>query len=394
MNDTIAALLYLLGRHVTTSLRVRREDEELVLSRRQAPPLGEFHASLERGEQLAIDPWVDLEDGARGLVCLWARTPCPEVTVDDLPEALRPQAWVRQGGSALTVWSLAEPTGDPGGVDPARTMREVALALGITACDPRDYIPVPRDPQDLVIIEPGRDTDAGRLVQWAHDLLAERRAREQQRREPEETATTTALGLRLVTVLATVAEKCREREEAALRAAIEVTEHGQAQTEDLQQPQLGKLEEAAAVSEREAENKSVNQRDQEPWATPWQDADRGGLENRTSVSPAEPEPVDQVNIVRATLLARSQRTSHNSLDDDTSTEARSRLARVIAEAREGEWDEPRIQATLVEAMAELGTRNVWAALGVRMTSLRNGTLYGLRGDHWVKLRGSLATEEP
>lgn len=175
MDDQVAAVLYLLGRHVTTALHVRREDEELILSRRQPPPLRELHDALERGEQLAIDPWVDLEDGTRGRVCLWARTPCPEVTAEDFPAQLTPQVWIRQGGVALALWSLADPSAQPGGIDPARAMREVAGALGLTACDPRDYISVPRDPDDIVIIEPGHDTDAVRLVQWAQGALAERR---------------------------------------------------------------------------------------------------------------------------------------------------------------------------------------------------------------------------
>jgi hypothetical protein len=383
MNDPIAALLYLLGRHVATALRVRREDEEIVLSRHQAPPLRELHDALERGEQITIDPWVDLEDGARGLVCLWARTPCPEVTVDDLPAALRPQAWVRQGGSALVVWSLAEPNTQPGGIDPARAMREIAAALGITACDPRDYIPVPRDPQDLVIIEPGRDIDGAQMVQWAQSTLSDRRERQRQRREQQDAVRRVALYPHLLRAVTAIAAVRRVQEETASPPAIATVARGGATAEDLRQPEPDTLEEAAVVSEPDVESQPAEQIDEDPWVARLEDTGGVGLHGHSAISPDTVEPLDHAN-KRVAMLAPSH-------EDDTADDVRERLARVVAEARRETWDEARLHATLVAFMAELGTRDVWAALGVTMTSLRNGTLHGLRGGQWVSVSDLLAT---
>jgi hypothetical protein len=393
MNDPIAALLYLLGRHVATALRVRREDEEIVLSRHQAPPLRELHDALERGEQITIDPWVDLEDGARGLVCLWARTPCPEVTVDDLPAALRPQAWVRQGGSALVVWSLAEPNTQPGGIDPARAMREIAAALGITACDPRDYIPVPRDPQDLVIIEPGRDIDGAQMVQWAQSTLSDRRGRQRQRREHEDAMRRAALAPSLLRAIAAVAEIRRGHEEAAARAVIAGVERSREEpAEGPPRRDPAAVEEPITAGAPESEIQQVAPRDDDPWATPLEDSVRVKRESRAVVSSAETDVATPTDIRHAIVRARSEMPSRPYYEDDISAEVRSRLAHALTEARDGTSSEARLHATLVESMAALGTRDVWAALGVAMTWLRDGKLYGLRGDRWVSLRGLFPTD--
>ena len=391
MNDPVAALLYLLGRRVTTALRVRREDEEIVLSRRQAPPLQELRDALHRGEHLAIDPWVDLEDGTRGLVCFWARTPCPEVTVEDLPASLRPQVLIQQGGSALVIWSLAEPTGSPAGVDPVRAMREVAAALGITACDPRDYISVPRGPQDLVIIEPGRDIDSAQLLQWAQAVLADRAERQRERREHEDAARRAGLYPRLVRVIAAVAQMRRGQEEAAARAVIGGAERSEAPAESLRRAERTTTEEPAAVGEPEGENPPVVPRDEDPWATALEDSVDAGREDHGVVSSDKTDFAEPMTIVRAAARARSELASP-AYESIISAEARSRLARAITEAREGKCEQSRLQPTLVESMAALGTRNVWAALGVAMTSLREGKLYGLRGDRWVSLKDLFATD--
>lgn len=392
MNDPVAALLYLLGRYVTTALRVRREDEELVLSRRQAPPLQELRDALDRGEHLAIDPWVDLEDGTRGLVCLWARTPCPEVTVEDLPASLRPQVLIQQGGSALAIWSLAEATGSPAGIDPVRAMREVAAALGIAACDPRDYISVPRDPQDLVIIEPGRDIDGAQLLQWAHAVLVDRVERQRQSREHEDAVRRAALYPALLKTIAAVAEMRRSQEAAAARAVIAGVDSSYGSTNGLRQMEAATFEEPAAVDEPEAAIQPIAPRDEDPWATPLEDSARDEQEGRVVASPAQTDFAEPTTVMHAAARARSELASQAYDENEIHAEARSRLARAITEAREGKFEPARLQATLVESMATLGTRDIWAALGVAMTWLRDGKLYGLRGDRWVSLKDLFAPD--
>jgi len=65
--------------------------------------------------------------------------------------------------------------------------------------------------------------------------------------------------------------------------------------------------------------------------------------------------------------------------------AYAQLEAALADARAIGWDEAHMHAVLADAMAELGTRDVWAVLGVTMTRIHDDTLYGLRGDHWVAL---------
>src|SRR5579864_3263236 len=114
--------------------------------------------------------------------------------------------------------------------------------------------------------------------------------------------------------------------------------------------------------------------------------------HRAPVAP-QPDPGEDIGAARGDVLrAHVVRPADAYANDDHSRDARSRLAAAIADARKHDGDMDHLQAILVGAMAELGTRDVWAALGVAMTSLRNGTLHGLRGDRWVSLKHLLATD--
>jgi len=394
MNDNLAALLYLLGRHVTTALRVRRDDEELVLSRRHAPPLRRLHEALRRGEQIGIDPWVEREDGTRGLVCLWAHTACPEVTADDLPAALRPHVWIRQGESALAVWLLPEPTGRPGGTDPAVAMREVAAVLGIHSADLRDYLPVPADLGDVVIADAGRSLDPATLIEWAQTVLAARCAAERERRERDEMAQRT-MRLRLLVHALAAAADVRQRHEAGaprgdttIAAELEgsaVAEHGRSpEPEGPQPPETDTAFQAAISAPIRSEG--------DPLAILPSHVDALTLPTGAMAAAAlEPARDDaRVGDITESVLPHAyQRAALQARADGErviDAPAFARLDAALADARATGWDEAHMRAVLADAMAERGTRDVWAALGVTLTWLRDGALYGLCGVRWVPLK--------
>jgi hypothetical protein len=223
-------------------------------------------------------------------------------------------------------------------------------------------------------------------------VLADRAERQRQRREHEDAVRRAELYPLLVRVIAAVAQKRRGQEEAAARAAIASAERSEGPAEDLWQPELATAEERAAVGEPEGEIHPVAPRDEDPWATPLEDSVDAGREDRGAVSSDETDFAEPMTMVRAAARARSDLASPAHYESIIYAEARSRLARTITEAREGKCEQARLQATLVESMATLGTRDVWAALGVAMTSLREGELYGLRGDRWVRLKDLFATD--
>jgi len=398
MNDNLAALLYLLGRHVTTALRIRRDDEELVLSRRHAPPLRSLHEALQRGEQIGIDPWVDSEDGTRGLVCLWARTACPEITADDLPVVLRPQVWIRQGESALAVWLLPEPTGRPGGTDPAVAMRIVAAALGIQSADPRDYLLVPADLGDVVIADPDRSVDPAALIEWAQTAHAARCAGEREHRERDEMAQRAVRMRMLVRALAATIDVRQRHEAKAPRgpttSAADIENRAAAEHERSPAPSGPQLPgtDIALQSAVSAPSRPEGA----PSATPSSHADAMTLPTGAMAAADSKPAQDNVTASDMTepVLARAHhdialhfRADRERLSD---VRAHARLEAALADARAISWDETHMQAVLADVMTEVGTREVWAALGVTMTCLRDGELYGLRDDRWLALRAVAA----
>jgi len=406
MNEShVAALLYLLGRHVTTALRVRRENEEIVLSRHQAPPLRELHDALAAGEQLAIDPWVDLEDGSRALVCLWARATDAPSTIALLPGPFSPHVRIALGASDLLVWLLDQPAADPAGIDASHTMKTVATALEVEPGDIRDYIPIPPDPSAVAFIDPDRSVDITAFVQWAQGIVDERRARERRQREVEAIAHRLALSRRLVVVLDGLGHARRRQEDAAYAAEVAALAHAAAEETAARAADAARLaqEPAAEISGTPLPHSQVSLKpsidDAACEPTP-------PVEEAEPLSPSAPlEPTvrdapDTDTLSEAPADALQQPASTQRLRFPIGPErlgitaARSTLTAALSRVDAHGWDEVAMQTKLQSAMAALGTREVWSKLGVTMTSLRDGTLYGLHMGQWVSLKEVVLSTAP
>ncbi len=163
-------LLYLLGRDVTGSLRIRTASGAIDLDRCAGLPVGELCTAAE-SDLLVVDPWVTLVDHTRAALALWSFTTSREATLANLPEDLRPQVIVREGFGDALVWIPASPLSDEpidGLPRLAVFLVELALALEAIPAGPDDGILLPRSDAALDVISTTRRTDPLAFWNWVH----------------------------------------------------------------------------------------------------------------------------------------------------------------------------------------------------------------------------------
>lgn len=348
MGSHVAAMLYLLGRRITTALRVRVGNDEIMLPRNAPAPLASLHDALANGEDVMVDPWVDRPDEARVLVCLWMRADTPGAADSALPADLRPQLVISQGRSSLLVWALDTPTDRPGGIFPADALKAIADALDGQAGDPRDYIPVPRDEASLAIRDPTSATDADALVQWATSVI-EGRAKD--------------------------AALARTREEHLLRAEAGAPEQRAEQAQDAWE---------AVSTEPSAEPASLPSGAPMEPVTDEHEARDGAIAPESAVAETA-----RTAGAEAPIVPPPRRDATSTLAPSTPDAALRPLLRhllsVASRSCGVDTDEALLQAVVRYAMATLGTAQTWNILGVSMTTVRDGRLFGLRNGRWTPL---------
>lgn len=334
MASHVAALLYLLGRRIATALRVRVGDDELLLPRHAPLPLARLHDALAHGEDVMVDPWVDQPEGRRVLVCLWMRADTAEAAEAAAPADHRPQLVISQGRSSLLVWVLDTPTDRPGGRAPADALAMIADALDGQAGDPRDYIPVPPHEAALAIREPASGTDATALVQWAASVLEARSRAASLTTTPDAPSARGGSG---GPVHHTEPSQDPWEVGSTWSPAEPVT--GQEACADARAPCPG----AGSATPLDAQAMSPPRRPDTP------------------SPPGLSTPEGMVPPVLWHLLSLASRSCGV------------------------ETDEALVQAVVRYAMATLGTAHTWDILGVSMTTVREGRLFGLRNGRWVPL---------
>jgi stage III sporulation protein SpoIIIAA len=165
------ALLYLLGRDIRGTLRIRTAAGELSLDRAAPLPLDGLCAAAGTGDLFMLDPWVTLPTNTRAVLALWSFTTSLENGLDGLPDDLRPHVIVRSALGRTLVWIPVSPYPQepPEGLpDLPVFLSEIALALNIIPAGPGDGIPLPRQEADLEILAPARRTDPRALWEWVH----------------------------------------------------------------------------------------------------------------------------------------------------------------------------------------------------------------------------------
>lgn len=163
-------LLYLLGRDVTGSLRIRTASGAIDLDRCAGLPLAELCTAAE-SDLLAVDPWVTLVDHSKAALALWSFTTSRDATLANLPEDLRPQVIIREGFGDVLVWIPASPLSDEptdGLPRLAKFLVELALALEAIPAGPDDGILLPRSDEALDVISTTRRTDPLAFWNWVH----------------------------------------------------------------------------------------------------------------------------------------------------------------------------------------------------------------------------------
>jgi len=432
MPSHVAAVLYLLGRSVTTAVKVRIGDEEVLCSRTAKPPLKLIHDALERQEIVGIDPWIELSDTSQALLCLWVRTTDPEAALALLSDGLKPQLLLRYSTNAVLVWIPAQPFDLIDNRHPHEALPALAAALNAVPADLRDYLIVPPVAENAVVLDPTGTTDLEALAAWADARLEARRAAEEAKRRAEEEARPEQARLK-AEARANVEAEERARREAEERARLEAerlakeqAEAEQRATDEAVAKRLHAEQEATSPVEAEAVDHALNvpaipaPSDEVPaedkaTATdsslpdksaapasldstePLESADVGDSAADTEVEITETNPTtagqpdssvvpenDLERVVSAAPVSPLQG-EPASVTPVPAAQVIDALIRAVAAARSWTDHEVMVTAIVREAMRTLGTDEVWRILGAGSTVLIDHVLYGFLPGRLVRL---------
>jgi stage III sporulation protein AA len=169
------ATLYLLGRDVSGTLRIRTEGGEIGLDRSAALAFPDLRAAAE-SDLFILDPQITLPGDTPAVLALWSFTMDREASLEKLPEELRPQAIIRAAFGDALVWIPGAPYPEEGREELPRLsvfLAELAVALNGIPAGRDDGIPLPRQETDVDILSSTRRTDTRALWDWVH-AVAER----------------------------------------------------------------------------------------------------------------------------------------------------------------------------------------------------------------------------
>ena len=162
--------LYLLGRDVAGTLRIRTVSGEIGLDRSAGLPVPDMCAAAA-SDLFVSDPCGTLPNHTRTALALWSFTTAREACLEKLPEDLQPQVIIRAGFGDALVWIPVSPYPDEptdGLPRLAVFLTEIALALETIPAGPDDGIPLPRREMDMNILSSTHRTDLHAFWNWVH----------------------------------------------------------------------------------------------------------------------------------------------------------------------------------------------------------------------------------
>lgn len=330
MRHAFSQVLYRICGRTEGSFRVLTGTGDLLIGRRQPLPLLELQRAATVDSAFALDPRLP-RDGATTYLALWTYASSYEDVLACLPELLHPQLAIATAAGVAMVWiprtpCLAGP--DAGTLDAAVLLGAIADALNTVPPGPEDGIPLPRSEADLVTVTTDTFADLEALWGWARQVLVDRQHQ------------------------AAVDDERGDSVEAYAAAEVSERAHDARSEEDVPEDLL-------AV---------------DPWS---QDAE-GDVPVLLAARPIPPRDV--------AVLPVAEGSAPPAVDVPPQlTSDLLGLIAAVAHRSGGSRQAVLVRAVVAHAMATLGSADVYALLGVRLTWARPDGLYGLADGEWKQI---------